>query len=159
MSYITKVFDSDIEKFQASYTDSNLLKLISWKATIKLAKTKVVEASWKDNITEKLKRRSSHNLKEGLTFERLVIPRPITEVIKEVLQYPINIETKEPLANQSNEKKICEVSELKCLNYDVFFIFYEDDIYFKIYTNSILTNSLKPADNLYTEKIEQLRKQ
>ena len=59
--------------------------MISWKATIKLAKTKVVEASWKDNITEKLKRRFSHNLKEGLTFERLVIPRPITEVIKEVL--------------------------------------------------------------------------
>ena len=46
---------------------------------------------------------------EDLTLERFVIPRPITKVIKEVLYYPIIIETKKPFANQSTKKKYIKI--------------------------------------------------
>ena len=49
----------------------------------------MAEASWRGKMTERWKARFSHTLKEDLILERLVIPRPITEVTKEDIYYPI----------------------------------------------------------------------
>ena len=43
-------------------------------------------------MTERWKPRSPLTLTEDLTFERLVIPRPVTEVMEEAICYPRNIE-------------------------------------------------------------------
>ena len=117
----------------------------------------MAEASWRGKMTEKWKARFSHTLKEDLTLERLVIPRPITEVTKEDIYYPINIEIEAPPANESNEEKKFQNSKLKFLNKDVFDIFYEDYTDFKNYINDLLKNNFKPKDNLLTEKAAQLQ--
>ena len=92
--------------------------------------------------------------KEDLTLGRLEIPRPITEVIKEHIYYPINTGIEAPPANQSNEEKICQNSKLKCLNKDVFDIFYEDypgiTLTLKNYINDILKIVLEPADKKFS---------
>ena len=56
-------------------------------------------------MTERWKPRSPLTLTEDLTFERLVIPRPVTEVMEEAICYPRNIEIEALPANQSNEVK------------------------------------------------------
>ena len=76
-----------------------------WCSAVKMA-----EASWKDKMTERWKRRSQNTLKEELSLKRLVIPRPITEVMKEDIYYPTNIEIEAPPVNQSNEEKKCQHS-------------------------------------------------
>ena len=106
---------------------------------------------------ERWKRRSAYTLKEDLTLERLVIPRPITEVMNEYIYYPINIEIEAPSANRSNKEKKYQNSKLKCLNKDVFDVFYEDYMDFKNYINDILKNDFKPRGNLFTEKVEKLQ--
>ena len=50
----------------------------------------MAEANWKNKMTERWKPRSPHTLTENLTLERLVIPRPITEVMKEDIYYLVN---------------------------------------------------------------------
>ena len=72
------------------------------------------------------------------TLGLLVIPRPITKVIKEDIYCQINIEIKTPFANETNEKKIRQNSKLKCLNKDIFDIFYADCIEFQNYISGIL---------------------
>ena len=76
-------------------------------------KYKMTKESWKYKMTERWKQRSPRTLKENVTLERLVIPRPITEVMKENLYYTINIEIKALPANQSNEEKKCRNSKLE----------------------------------------------
>ena len=46
--------------------------------------------------------------------------------------------------------------KFKCVNKDVFDIFYEDYIDFKNYINNKFKNNFKPPDNLFTEKAEEL---
>ena len=101
-----------------------------------MAEDNLTETNWKDKMTERWKLRPPHflNLKvESLTLERLTIPRSITEVIKEDIYYPINIEIEAPPANQSNKKNICQNSKLECLNKDYFDMFYEDYLDFENY--------------------------
>ena len=43
----------------------------------------MAQASWKKKMTERWKPRSPHTLTEDLTLERLVIPKPTTEAMKE----------------------------------------------------------------------------
>ena len=56
-------------------------------------------------MTERWKPRSPHTLTEDLTFERPVIPRPVTGVMEEDICYPINTEIEALPANESNEVK------------------------------------------------------
>ena len=123
-----------------------------WCSAVKMA-----EASWKDKMTERWKRRSQNTLKEELTLNRFVIPRSITEVMKEDIYYPTNIEIEAPPVNQSNEEKKCQHSQLKCLNKDVYNTFYKDYIDFKNYINDILKNNFKLPGNSFTEKAEELQ--
>ena len=101
----------------------------------------MTEASWKNKMTKRWKPRSPHTLTEDLPLERIVVPRPTTEVMKENIYYPINIEIDASPTNQSNEEKKCQNPKLKSLNKDVFDIFYEDYIDFKNYINDILKNN------------------
>ena len=117
----------------------------------------MAEASWKNKMTERWKPRYLQTLKEDLTLERLVIQRPITEVMKEDIYYPINIEADAPLPNQSSEEKKCQNSKLKYLNNDLFAIFYDDYIDLNTYITDILKNNFKPPHNLFTEKAEELQ--
>lgn len=50
----------------------------------------MAEASWKNKMTERWKPRYLQTLKEDVTLERLLIQRPITEVMKEDIYYPIS---------------------------------------------------------------------
>ena len=121
---------------------------------------KMAEAGWKDKMTRtRWKPRSPHTLKKDVTLERLVIPRPITEVMKEGIYYPIDIEIEALPANQSKKEKKYQNSKLKCLNKDVFDIFYEDYTDLKNYINDILKNNFKTLDNLFTENAEELQQQ
>ena len=62
-------------------------------------------ASWKNKMTERWKTRFPHILKDDLTLERLVIPRPITEVVKEDIYFTITIEIEGVLGNQATNRK------------------------------------------------------
>ena len=42
----------------------------------------MAEASWKNQMTKRWNSRSQQTLKEDLILEPLIIPRPITEVMK-----------------------------------------------------------------------------
>ena len=117
----------------------------------------MAEASWKDQMTERWKSSSPHTLQEDLTLERLAIPRPITEVMKEDICYSINTAIEAPPVNLSTEEKKCQNTKLNCLNKEIFDIFYEAYTDFKNYINFILKNNFKPPDNLFAEKAEELQ--
>ena len=73
----------------------------------------MAEASWKDKITERWQPRSPHTVQEDLTLERILMPKPLTEVIKEDIHYTMNIETEAPPEIQPSEEKKCQNSKLK----------------------------------------------
>ena len=93
-------------------------------------------ASWQDKMTEILKQMSRHVLNADTWITCNTKTNNRSNKRRYILQ--INIEIKTPFANETNEKKIRQNSKLKCLNKDVFDIFYADCIEFQNYINGML---------------------
>ena len=79
---------------------------------------------------------------KDLEIETVKIPRPINlDLIKENINCPINIEI-DTAQHKHEENKKCN-SKFKCLNKDLFDVFYDDYIDFKNYINELLYSLYK----------------
>ena len=79
----------------------------------------------------------SHLSHKDLEIGTVKIPRPINlDLIKENINCPINIEI-DTAQHKHEENKKCN-SKFKCLNKDLFDVFYDDYIDFKNYINDTL---------------------
>ena len=104
---------------------------------MKLLATRLSYISWKEKLAERCKQTLQPITDKDLEIETVKIPRPINlDLIKENINCPINIEI-DTAQHKHEENKKCN-SKFKCLNKDLFDVFYDDYIDFKNYINDTL---------------------